>query len=767
MKKIWLGLLLLFTFGQWGSAQSVGTINGRITDPSGAVIPGAAVTATNAGTGITRNTVTTAEGQYTIPSLTPGSYSVKVEAPGFAAMERKGATLITGTTLTVDFALNLASTSQSVEVTTAEQMVEVTQSSVSDTLRASEVQNLPILNRNFSGLVTLVPSARPSPPSSTAKISMGGGLGFGGSNGRNGVAEADGATLRDDANGGVLFNVTLEGVQEFNVIAHDYPAQYGLISGGIMLITTKSGTNTVHGSAFGYGRSDAMTAVDYFSNPANGGFGKPPYSREEFGGSIGAPIVKDKLFAFGAVEDLRLNQAIVWSPAATSQAQTLKTALTALTSCSICTTIGKAIVPSSYAPETLRDLQSSVRLDYQVNSQHQLFARWMGEHDNGYDDILASRPDNDPNGSNNLDILRGDNAVVSDTWVINNKSVNTFAFSGNHFFDIQSCNCTLTGAAQIYRNMTFPDLSVGEQTGNTYTEEVVDNFQFKDNFVREAGKHSIKFGGEFIDFPRLGFERRNSGSVSFFDDPSVITTNTTKYPQGFLTPGALKGITESTVNFGGPAAHARVWGGKVYGFFAQDDWKIKKNLTLNLGLRYSLDINFYNEGLQAQNRAYQLLKSISSPYGATSKTPARDISPRVGFVWNPDGKGKNVIRGSYGVYFDESLSVNMISVDPEEQPTLQNISSAYTNTAVGAGQIASTVFGGPLPTTLTPGLTAFLPNSNSSLTWLDPQMTDPYNEQAHIGYTRQLTSTPCFRLTIPISSECTRYTPSQSIPRKT
>lgn len=741
MRRLCTMLLLVLGLCVSGSAQSTGTISGRVTDPTGAVVSGANIVATNTGTGTARNTVTSSEGEFNLPALTPGVYNVSVNATGFAKSEMANQTLVTGSTLTLNFTLNIGSSTQEVEVTSAAPLVELTESSVSDTLQTSEVQNLPILNRNFSGLVALVPSARPTPPSSVAKTSLGGGLGFGGGNGRNGVAEVDGVTLRDDANGGVLYNLTLEGVQEFNVIGHDYPAQYGQISGGIVLITTKSGTNQLHGSAFGFGRNQAMTGIDYFSEPANGGSGKPPYSREEFGGSLGGKIITDKLFAFGAIEDIRLNQSIVWPGSEFSQATILKNALLSYTSCAICQTVGNALTPATYVPETIRDLQTSFRGDYQITPHHSLFIRWLGEHDNAYDDILTAHPDNDPNGSNNVDNLRGDDLVLSETWVIGDKSVNTFAVAGTQFSDYQYCNCSLTGAAQIYRNITFPDFSVGSQVGNANTKEIDDNVQIKDTFSHQAGNHALKFGGDITFFPRLGFERSNSGSVAFFADPSAILADTKDYPQGLLTPGAMKTVTVSTVNFGGPAANGRVWGGKEYSAFIQDDWKVSPKLTVNMGLRYSVDVNFFNEGLEHSNRALQLLQAIGSPYGGTVGTPLDNFSPRGGLVWNPDGKGKNVLRVSFGIYFDESLAVNVIATDPEEQPTLQNISATFTNTSVGAGQMPSSVYGGALPTTLAPGLTTFLPGGNSTLTWLNPKMGNPYNEQSHIGYTRQLTPT--------------------------
>jgi hypothetical protein len=746
MNKTWLALLLLFAISGGLHAQSTGTINGRVADPTGGVVAGANVTATNSGTGIARNTVTDSDGLYTIPALTPGMYNVKVELTGFAKAEKDNETLVTATTLTVNFDLGLATTASSVEVTSEAPMIELTQSLVSETLQTSEVQNLPILNRNFSGLITLVPSARPTLPTANGKIMLGGGIGFSGGAGRNGAAEVDGVAFRDDVNGGPLFNVTLEGVQEFNVLSHDYPAQYGLTSGGIVLITTKSGGNQFHGSAFGFGRNQAMTAIDYFSETANGGSGvKPPYSREEFGGSLGGRIIKDKLFFFGGIEDVRLDQSITVPAASVTQAQLVKTTLASYTTCAICQTVSSLIGPSNYVPESIRDLMSSVRVDYQINNHHSLFARWSRQHISGNDDILQQiggtpHPDINPTSSNNVDQIQADSAVLSETWVIGNNSVNTFAVAGNHFHGFQACNCTLTGAAQIYRNMTFPDLQLGSPLPSVDTDNFQADIQIKDTFAHQMGNHALKFGGDFINYTFLGLRKNNSGSVAFFADPSAILANPTTYPQGFLTPGAMKTILISTANFGGAPALSGVQHGKEFSWFVQDDWKIRPGFTLNLGLHYGQFINFYDQSSQQNNRSRQALAAIGSPWGSPVHADTTAYSPRVGFAWDVTGNGKNVVRGSFGIFFDESLSPNMTAISPLSQPILQNVQSTFTNTAVGVGAAASTVYGGTLPGTLTPGLSSLLPGGNTTITWLEPGTRDPYNEQTHIGYTRQLAS---------------------------
>lgn len=751
MRRSVIAVLLFFALSALSFAQSRGAINGRVTDPAGAVVVGANVTATNAGTGISRTTVTNSDGLYSFPQLDAGTYNIKVAAQGFAAATQQAITLVTDTILTRDFSLSVGSAQQEVVVTSEIPLVETTQSQVAGTLQTSEVQALPILNRNFSGMVTLVPGARPSQMTNSNKIGFGGGIAVGGGTGRNVELEVDGMASRDDVVGGTMFNVTLEGIQEFKVLSHDFSAQYGRTSGSVVIVGTKSGTNQFHGTAFAYGRNDAMTAVDYFSDPANKGLGNPPYDREQFGGSIGGPIIKDRLFFFGGAERVQENRVKPYPANAFTQATTLKQALTALTTCPMCVAVGNALQPSSNSPQTIRDLMLTVKGDYHINNRHSLFVRWNQQRLDSFNDLIVNsgappHPDTDPNGSNVFDVGRGWSIVGSETWVIGNASVNTFAIQGNHLLTSQTCKCGTPGPFWAWRNMQFPSMQVGVSQNATDQDFYQDTVQFKDDFSHIVGKHSLKFGGDFSFFPTIGVTLAGAGGVtqgetSFFDDPTTIVTNKVKYPQGFLTPGVMSQMVVGTVMLGGPAGagKADTTGQKQVGLYFQDDWKIQPRLTLNLGLRYDLDINWYNQPEYASNRTYLALKAISSPYGALPQTPKRDFSPRVGFAWDVTGNGKNVVRAGFGIFFDQMMMINNFTSALQEKATLGNLASTLSNTAVNTGQLKGVVYGGTVPAGPLPGATQFRPGVSSNGAWLDPKITDPYNEQVHVGYTRQIT----------------------------
>ena len=748
MKKSVLTILLFAVTEAFMFAQSTGTISGTATDASGSIVPKAKVTATNTSTGVSRDTETNSAGLYGFPGLIPGTYDVKIDHSGFASSTKR-VTLLADTTLTVDFALGIGSVSQQVEVSGGEAvLVQTTQSEVSASVNSTEVQNLPMLNRNFTGLVTLVPGARPAPAVNSNKVGFGGGIAVGGGTGRNVQMSVDGLDNRDDVIGGPLFNFTIEGIGEFRVLNHQFGAQYGRTNGSVVLVINKSGGNAFHGTAFAYGRNDAMTATDYFSELS--GLGKPPYDRQQYGGSIGGPLKKDKLFFFGAIERIQENRTLTFSPNALNQATILKQALTSLTSCATCVQVGKAIVPTGSVPQTVRDLLYTVKGDYQINKSHSFFIRAAQQRLNNFDDLLVlpgglPHPDLDPTGSNITDRGQAFSVAGSETWLISPTALNTFAVQGNHMLTSQTCDCGPAGPYWAFRNLQFPSIQVGIPQNGANQDFYQDKIQFKDDLAYQVGRHALKFGGDFGIYPNIGLALggaggNTQGAINFFEDPSVIVSNTAKYPQGFLTPGAVSSITVGTVMLGGPAGRSDTQGQKQMGAYINDDWRISPRLTLNLGLRYDFNLNWYNQREYANSRTYLALKAINNSFGVLPQTPKTDFSPRFGLAWDVTGAGTNILRAGFGVFFDQYLVVGGQSVALQEKPTLDNLASTFTNTAVGAGQLASFVYGiSALPAGPTPGLTQLRPGASTSGNWIG-SMRDPRNLQFHIGFTHAFTS---------------------------
>jgi len=727
-------------------AQGTSTFNGRVTDSSTAVVAGADVSVTNKATGVTRTTKTNSDGLYSFPALAAGAYDLKAESTGFAAATRTGINLVTDTTLTMDFQLAVAGTAQDVQVTEEAPMVETTQSHLSSNLQHAEVQELPMLNRSVSSLIALNPGVReettnmnvPGTSTTHTYFNVGG-------NGRNSMELVDGMDNHDDNDAGATMELTLEGIQEFNVMAHGAPAEYGRTGGGVASLVTKSGGNQIHGSAFAYGRSDSFTKVDYFSDPAHGGPGKPAYSREQYGGSVGGPIKKDRAWYFGAIE--RINQD--YNLPIPANIVALEQFLVPL---------NLSVLPAATIPQPFHDLVGTAKFDIQLTSKQTVSFRFAGELTTLWNSTLGASNTISPLPApplewSDINHFPSTNYALKHTYLISSTMVNEFGLSYLHYKkNDYNMNCMgptqggqgpslgLTVEQCLARNLTFPTIvtkNFGTGGWNDYDEE---HIQFKETLSKQVGKHAFKFGGDYMWVPYAnGSQVLTAGSLVFFDDPNVIATNTTKYPQGFQTPGIVRTMNlqaQTTPNF--QTFRMYYWSG-----FGQDDYKISQRLTLNLGLRYDFQHNL-NQPQLLNNRFYQVLKAIGSPFSEVPHASKLDFSPRVGLAWYARGNGKDVIRANFGMYYPVQVVTSFFTANYYEKPTLA-FTQTITDTAVGVGPLASYVLGGPLPVPFPPaGATNLVPgassssNANSSTGWYAPGLRDQYEMISHIGWAHQL-----------------------------
>jgi hypothetical protein len=752
MSKFVLATVLALLMGASAFAQGTGTFNGRVMDQAGAVVAGASVSVTNKATGVARSTVTNSDGLYSVPSLSAGAYDLKAENTGFSPSIKSGVTLVTDTTLTVDFTLGVAGTAQSIEVTEAAQLVETTASHFGTNLQHQEVQELPMLNRTVSALIALNPGVReettnmnvPGTSTTHTYYNVGG-------NGRNAIELVDGMDNHDDNDAGATMEISLEAIQEFNVMAHGAPAEYGRTGGGVVSLVTKSGGNQFHGSAFGYGRSDAFTKIDYFADPKHGGGGKPPYSREQFGGSVGGPIVRDKAWFFGSVE--RLMQ---------DYNATIPANIVGLEQLLVPLNIG--VLPAAQIPQPYHDLLANARFDIQLTPKHMLFFRFLGELTTLWNSTLGASGTISPLPAppavwSDVNHFPSTNYALRETWLISPTKVNEFDLQYLHYKkNDKNINCvsdTVGGQGPVLglsldqcliRNLTFPSFvtkNFGSGGWNDYDEEHV---QFKDTFSSQIGKHAFKFGGDIRWVPYAnGSQVLTPGSLTFFDDPNVIVNNTNgKYPKGFATPGIVRTFTlqaQTTPNF-------RTYGMYYLSGFAQDDYKVSSRLTLNLGLRYDFYHNL-NQSKLANNRFYKVLQTIGSPFAELPHASKLDFSPRIGFAWDARGNGKDVIRANFGMYYPVQVVTSFFTANYYERDQIP-LSKVVTDSAVGVGPGANYVFGGPLPAAIAfpaAGLTDFplhanaSSNANTSTGWYAPGLRDQYEMVSHAGWSHQVNST--------------------------
>jgi hypothetical protein len=739
-RNLCLAVVLLIAIPLSAFGQSTGTFNGTVMDNSGAAVPGAAVAATNIGTGLVRRTVTNGDGLYTITTLDPGVYEVKAESPGFAPSVKSGVNLIVGTTLTLDFTLNVAGTTQQVEVLSSVTTIDTTQSEATASIETDQLQNLPIINRNTTGLVQLLPGARPVTPNPT-KQSMGAvTFSGGGEYGLSTVdAVVDGAENRDLNIGGPNMNYSNEAIDEFTAINHELPAEYAHGT-GVVNIVTKSGTNEFHGTAFGEGRSDAFTSIDYFTKQA--GLPKTPYNREQYGGNFGGPIIKGRLYFFMALERPQYNQSI-------SIPSNVYSDMLALQTLDKLQNLPPNVLPTTSIPQTYRDWLSDAKLNFAVNDANSLFIRFAGDNSSSINDQFnqgefsvphdLSAPSIDENSL--YSIVGGWTRIISPT------KLNRFTIQRMHYKG--DINSSVVGST--VSNLNFPTFSAGR----TYIEQIniEDTFEAKDDFSIEHGKHALKFGGDFQYATSWGVFVYQPGYMTFFATPSAIlssydqwlanpggcnTATCGAYQNGLETVGAVSLILEtSNVLGGGYIPHSTQWG-----VYAQDDWKIKPHLTLNFGLRYDISPNFYNSTTMRKSRVLPILQAIDSPYGnGVVGTPKKDIGPRFGFAWDIRGDGKHVLRGGAGIFFSQGSILNSYNASSLGQPSLFLV-SVFPNTGTpgqpGSGIFSTYQYGvSPLPS-IPPQPTALPPNGGTTGYWQDPQNTDPYSEQFHIGYAWQI-----------------------------
>lgn len=729
--------LSLFLSATLVFAQATATFNGRVVDAQGAVIPGAQVAITNTATDIVRRTITNSDGIYSVAALDFGVYNVDVTASSFSPSKMVGVKLAAGSTLTLDFTLAIAGVSEQVSVSSTEApLIESTESQVAASLQATEVQELPMLNRSLAAMVTLLPGAREVAASGEHNY-----ISFGGSAGRNFNMLVDGVDNHEDEDGGTVMSYSLEGIQESRVLLHDFSAEYGR-GETTVIVATKEGTNHLHGSAFGYGRSDALTATDYFSEPSNGGLGKPPYNREQYGGSVGGPLLKNRVFYAGSVER-------------TTQLFTQSIASNVYTQMQYLTPLNIGAVPTHSVSQPYADLLIQAKTNFQINKSHSGFVRYSS--DGSYlinaglgtsHTLLSCCSTADRNNQHMWD------GAIGETWIISPTTINQFSLQYiyyNHTTLYAACTndgpivynppfATTQSGVDICRlqRLSFPSVSTGVEDAAPFTNQTKRG-QVKDDFSKQIGRHALKFGGDFSHYFLYGgnFAVNSPGTISFFDDPGTIIDNTNgKYPEGFATPGAVLSITASALNY---LNYAEV-NPLEFGSYIQDDVKLNSHVSLNLGMRYDFWRFMSQTTIQPLNRAYLVLQQLNSPFGKLPHT-SHNWGPHVGLAWDLNG-GKDVIRAGFGMFYATPVGNSFYQQVQLEKPTLY-YSTALTNTAVGVGQLATYVYNGPNASPLppSPGASSTLPAGQSVQgNWFDPRLRDAYSLDAHIGYSHDFSA---------------------------
>jgi hypothetical protein len=685
-----------------------GTISGTVTDSSGRVINNVQITITNMATGITRDLTTNDEGFYSAPNLLPGTYEAKFSAKGFNTEARKGIDLTVGASVGLDQTMRVGSVAVTVVVQSEVPAVQLSSSDLSAVVNATTVRELPLNGRSWTDLAQLQPgvSAVHTQPDFSAGTDRGN-RGFGqqltisGARPQQNNYRLDGVSLNDYANGApgsVLGgNLGVDAIQEFSVITSNYEADYGKTSGGVVNAVTRSGTNQIHGSAYEFLRNSRLDAKNYFDDPTTP---IPSFKRNQFGGTLGGPIVKDHTFFFVDFEGIRQSKGITTVATVPSAAARGGTLCSRPDSGSTCTPTPVTIDPAAQAYFTFYHLPNqgavagsngdlgvftfagqqvvnenflTTRVDHKFSQNDSLFGTYM------YDKTPYSSPD----GLDNVEfstLTARQFVAIEETHLFTPTFANSIRIGGNHEAvnnneslkainpdaartDLGVGGTAFAGraAGQVLIGGGVSDFSGGIGGSPTYFYHW-NSLQLYDDAFLVKGTHSIRFGGAFERMLlNVVADTDPNGIWRFADLNGFLTNNPTKFQGGIASTLSPRNLRQN-----------------IFGLYLQDDWRWKPNLTLNLGLRYEMaTVPSETNGKIANLRNLSDLLPVCGTLragGCSGTGPFFDnptlhnFEPRVGFAWDPFRNGKTAIRGGIGIFDVLPLPYQFILMTTQAAP---------------------------------------------------------------------------------------------------
>lgn len=722
VRLLLIAVLLLSSVQMFAQATASAAITGTVMDSSHAAIVGATVTSTNLRTGEVRTTKTNSTGEYRFDLLPVGVYTIKASNSGFAAATATNIELLVGRTLDIDLTLKPGAASESIEVTTQAPIVDALKTSVTQEITPTEVEEMPMVARDVANLAYLAPGVKAADSYDPTKNRFAI-LSVNGQSGRNVNVTVNGVDNKDNTVGGPVMQLPLEAVEEFSISTQRFSAANGRSEGAAINMITKSGTNTPHGSLFSYFRDQSFNADQ---KKPDGSTVNPPYSRQQFGGSLGGPIAKNKLFAFFAYERQREHTTLAESP----------DAFTELTLAKPLGAEAAAIIPTPFF-----ETRYSGRMDWQINSKNSAYLTYNAQGNNSLNDQSDGTGDL-TNGNYTTNQMQLANLTVNSA--LSSSLVNTATFGFQYWNNVIASNISKP-------LVTFPSASFGTNT-NVPQQSFQRKWQFKDDISKTIGNHSLKAGVDYVWNPVLGgyFEYSSTLEVDFGADPSCMLATVNDpvnlcgpayYPQGFASKGAVVGMSIAN---GDPSTNVP-GGTKQFGVYLQDDWKASKRLTLNLGLRWDKDFNMVGGTSVHDSRTYQeivaLNSPLSNPYVAKQpKDDNRNFSPRVGFAYDLTGSGRHLLRGGAGMYYGNIFQNIPLFMEQQHNPTIfQGVFSlSDTDVVPGTGiPLDQWQYGvSPMPTVAPPSsqLTA-----GSTGRLIDPNYRNPLTEEFNIGYSYALT----------------------------
>jgi hypothetical protein len=684
-----------------------GTISGTVLDTSGRVIPDARVSITNLATGINRSVTTNGDGFYIAPNLLPASYELTFTAPGFRTEVRSGIGLTVGATVVLNQTMQVGATKETVQVQTEVPDVQLSSSDISAVVNATTVRELPLNGRSWTDLATLQPGVNriQTQPDFSAGTDRGN-RGFGqqltisGARPQQNNYRLDGVSLNDYANGapGSVLGGSLgvDAIQEFSVLTSNYSAEYGKTSGGVVNAITRSGTNQIHGSAYEFLRNNALDTRNFFDDPTHS---TPPFKRNQFGGGVGGPILKNRTFFFADYEGIRQSKGI--TTVAVVPSQNARNGLLCSNpqgAASPCTTTQITVDPNAAAYFTFYHLPNGPIFDngdtgeftfagQQVVNENFLTTRVdhrFSEKDSLSGSYMFDKtPYSSPDGLNNVEfstLTSRQFVSLEETHIFTPGFANSIRVGGNH--EAVNNNQSLKA---INPDAARTDLGVGGSAfaGRAASQVLIsgvsdftggiggsptyfyhwNSLQLYDDAFFTKRTHSIRFGvavermllNVVADTDPNGIWK--FGSLSEFDSNGIFQRST------FLQndPQKFQGGIASTLS-------PRNLRQTLFGVYVQDDWHWRPNLTLNLGLRYEMSTVLKETSGKLANLSNL---SDSSPHLGNpffSNPTLKNFEPRIGFAWDPLSNGKTAVRGGIGLFDVQPLPYQFILLTTQAAP---------------------------------------------------------------------------------------------------
>lgn len=717
-------LALVFS-GSAFAQSTTGTLRGQVLDPTGAVVANAQVTATNMETGVSTKIATTSAGTYSFPSILPGRYTVTVEMAGFKKFVKSGVLVVADKDNVADAQLEVGGATELIEVSAAAVQVQTTSASLGNDYDSNDVSNLPqaagVLNGNPLNLAVLAPNVVAQPGGVTG---IGGSVG--GTRPRENNFVIDGV---DDNNLGVTgpnSTVIPDAVGEFSLQTNQFSAEFGHSSGGQFVLVTKTGTNNWHGSGEWYNQNKNYDSVDQLTKQAITGktiSGQPDYDNNRFGGTIGGPILKDKLFIFGAYEYTTLHGAGTPTPLIAPTANGLASLKSMAANSAVLNILSNfPVAPKPNSTETVcvhcpgetagnpatpgdtpniemgdliiisplfqREHDAQVNADYTMG-RHQFGARFTFNQEKFILPVNSTQAvfnQNEP--------IHNRKIALTDAWTINSHWVNDFRLQYSFFFLGLTNTCSACPG-----DVTIGDLGFNTIGPSDVQHQHQNTYQILDTASWSVGKHTFKFGGQYTHFIYPQFFLPRSNGDNWYNFTEGLIDDQVPDVQSRTLRGAGTGSFLGTQS--------------LFTGFAQDDFKFSSRLTLNLGLRYEYWTNPVGSNTQ-------VLNAISSVPGVITfgkpKTDTNNVGPRIGFAYDPTGKGKTSIRGgggiSYGWKFQNFSSITL-------PPQLQSEMNEFTACGLSNAPTWCTSF---LATGQTggPGTCCFLAGGGLPQTYVPP-----------------------------------------------